>query len=273
MNWKKLAGLLAHYLIVVLLPLGVTAVLFLTLEHNYAEYANADLGIKLTGPIAVYVSLLVISDRMLRRLFTTWRDEEQCQRLLRETDLSIEQAMSICRRVAELLSRYIVVEILLDRRSGYTSKDFTGVMSRTRKKIYGIQNLVGRVTIYEGKYVLADVLAAAINSRKFLDQIEVDVAAMLIVEPGELLLPVDPKSPESVTKDDLDEQSGETRTDVSMPRELLKAIAALENSNEYLHSAGLHMLNTRIENLIWRQCENALHDPETALKDAYAMRP
>ncbi|MDJ0596885.1 MAG: hypothetical protein QNJ72_44145 [Pleurocapsa sp. MO_226.B13] len=262
-NWERIALIFTQYLIIVVLPLGITITFFLVFNQNIAEYNNAPLGIKLAGPIAAYVALLIIFDIVIQRAFSTWRralldwqEQEKQQKYLSYIDLDIDKAMQLSGKLSELISRYIIVEILLIRREYEDPhQGLWTAVSITRKKIYGFQNLVGEVTIYEGKYKLREVLGAAINNSKFIDDLKKEAATILEIKYSDL-------TPPKVEKLEINDISS-----------LDEAWQSFEKETKFFRSTGLHKFHNNITNIVWRQCEKALHDPASALEKQNLLPP
>ena len=95
---------------------------------------------------------------------------------------------------------------------------------------------------------------------------------MLVFEPPNLL-----KAPEDTESSENTESLEDTLLRWSDKNQLLKDIQELskdiKQSNNKLNQLGLHLVEKTLTNIIWRQCEYAIENPEGILSKSNVLPP
>lgn len=216
---------LLHYFVVALVPLCITAVLFVYLDNNSATFNQQGTGIKLAGPIAAYVILVGIMKLLLKDVFLNLREEDVHRERLKLTELTSEDAIDKSEIFARLAADFCLMEMLSLRRTGHSKEHATFVTSVVRKNAYRMTKVLSLHTVHEGKYTLVELTTAAINNKEFIQELASFISEMF-----------PDKSPNQRTPMFAD-------LDIELARK-------------------------RLANIIWRQCEAAIKDPQSALKKA-----
>lgn len=252
---------LLHYTVIVVFPLIITLILFFYFDSNSAEFQQQSLSVKFTGPIAAYAGLVLIFRLILDGIFETLRKEDEHRKKILLNDIPIEEAIARCESFAELLARFVVIDVVRAAMRGYTDDQVNQITSTVRKRLYGLTNanvFIG-LTVHDGKFELSSLITAALNNSEWIEELKSTLASSLSNIPAsekkEFREPYNLPGVQVISMHD----NSALPIDTPLQSQLLSQV---------LSKFDLDLSIEKLKNVIWRQCENAIKYPETAEKMA-----